>query len=203
MAKKKDKEAVSKPIRKSKKTAVKGGIYQLRIALTGSKPEIWRQILVSENTTLASLHTIIQELFGWEDDHLHEFVIAGEHYTRPMPGEWEQSKDEKRFYLHEVIAAEGLKFLYTYDFGDNWEHEIVVEKIMDNDERFSGKPVCLGGENAGPPEDCGGIYGYYGVLKAIKNKRHPEHEEIKEWLGEFDPQTFNIERVNRILSRMR
>ncbi len=199
----KPKGLVPKANRTVKKEEKKEKIFQLRISLIGSKPEIWRRILVSGDTTLAKLHTIIQELIGWEDDHLHEFVIAGKHYTRPMPGEWEPSENERRFHLYDVASKEGLKFLYTYDFGDNWEHGIVVEKILEGDERFFGKPVCIDGENAGPPEDCGGIYGYYGMLKALKDKRHPEHEEIKEWLGDFDPKQFDMNRVNRILSRMR
>ncbi len=199
----KRKGAVPKARPKVKKDENQDRVYQLRISLIGSKPEIWRRILVSGNTTLAKLHGIIQILIGWEDDHLHEFVIAGVHYTMPLPDDLVPSQDEKRFRLYEVAAKEGLKFLYTYDFGDDWEHEIMVDKILEEDKRFVGKPVCIGGENAGPPEDIGGILGYLETLKAIKNPRHPEHEELKEWLGEFDPKAFDIDLVNRILSRMR
>ncbi len=197
------KEAVPKARPKVKKDENQGGVYQLKISITGSKPEIWRRILVSGNTHLAKLHNIIQELIGWEDDHLHEFVVAGVHYTMPLPDDLVPSQDEKRFRLYEVAAKQGLKFLYIYDFGDDWHHEIIIEKILEADERFSGKPVCIGGENAGPPEDVGGIYGYYETLKAAKNPRHPEHDGLKEWLGEFDPKAFDIDLVNRILSRMR
>ena len=203
MVKGKWKEAVPKARPKIKKDENKGRVYQLRISLIGSKPEIWRRILVSGNTTLAKLHNIIQELMSWEDDHLHEFVFGGEYYTRPHPDDLMPSEDEKRFRLYDVAPKEGLKFLYTYDFGDDWQHEIFIEKIQEEDARFVGKPVCIGGENAGPPEDIGGIYGYYETLKAIKDKRHPEHEEVKEWLGDFDPKAFNIDLVNRILSRIR
>ena len=131
------------------------------------------------------------------------FTSSGYPYTMPSFDELVPFQDEKRFRLYEVAAKEGLKFLYTYDFGDDWEHGIIVEKILEEDVRFVGKPVCIGGENAGPPEDIGGIYGYYETLKAAKNPRHPEHEELKEWLGEFDPKAFHIDLVNRILSRIR
>jgi hypothetical protein len=192
----KRKEVVPGTTPAAKKDENKAKVYQLRIALMGSKPEIWRRILVTDNTTLARLHNIIQELLGWEDDHLHEFEM-------PSPDTMMPSRDERRVHLGDVGTKEGLKFLYTYDFGDEWRHEVTVEKILEEDARFTGKPVCIGGENAGPPEDSGGIYGYYEMLKAIKDKRHPEHEEIKEWLGDFDPTAFDIDLTNRILSKMR
>jgi hypothetical protein len=203
VVKDKGKETVPKARPKVKKAENLGRVYQLKISLIGSKPEIWRQILVLGDTTLAKLHNIIQELIGWEDDHLHEFVIAGGHYTRPHPDDLVPSQDEKQIRLYEVAPKKGLKFLYTYDFGDEWEHEIIVENILEEDSRFTGKPVCIGGENAGPPEDIGGIPGYYETLKAVKNPRHPDHEGLKEWLGEFDPKAFNIDLVNRILSKIR
>ena len=122
------KEAVPKARPKVKKDENQGRVYQLKISITGSKPEIWRRILVSGNTNLAKLHNIIQELIGWEDDHLHEFVVAGVHYTMPLPGDLVPSQDEKRFRLYEVAAKQGLKFFYIYDFGDDWHHEIIIEK---------------------------------------------------------------------------
>ena len=197
------KEVVPKARPKVKKDENLGRVYQLKISLIVSKPEIWRQILVSGDTTLAKLHNIIQELMGWEDDHLHEFIIGGVHYTRSYPEDPMASQEEKRIRLDEVVSKKRKKFFYVYDFGDEWEHEIIVENILEEDSRFTGKPVCIGGQNAGPPEDCGGIYGYYEMLKAAKNPRHPEHEELKEWLGEFDPKAFDIDLVNRILSRIR
>jgi len=193
-----DPKAKPTPITEDNKTKV----YQLRISLIGSKPEIWRRVLVSGKTTLAKLHKIIQQLLNWEDDHLHEFVVAGVHYTSPHPDDLVPSQDEKGVHLFEVAPREGQMFLYVYDFGDNWEHVVLVEKILKDDPRFGGKPVCIGGENAGPPEDSGGVDGYYEMLKAIKDKQHPEQEEIKEWLGDFDPRAFDLAWVNRVLSRM-
>jgi hypothetical protein len=197
------KEVVPKAKPTAKKEENKTRVYQLRISLIGSKPEIWRRVLVAGKTTLARLHKIIQQLMNWEDDHLHEFVIAGVHYTKPGPDDPAPAQDEKGIHLYEAASREGQLFLYVYDFGDNWEHVVLVEKILEEDPRFAGKPVCLGGENAGTPEDSGGIVGYYEMLKAVKDKRHPEHEEIKEWLGDFNPKAFDLEWVNRVLSRMR
>jgi hypothetical protein len=201
IAKGKGKEAVTKA--KTVETNNANKIYQIKISLAESKPEIWRRVLVSGKTTLSKLHRIIQMLMLWEDYHLHEFTIEGIRYTVPDPEEMEPYKDEKRFHLYQAALKEGMTFLYIYDFGDDWIHNITVEKILDNDERFVGKPLCIGGALSGPPEDCGGIYGYYETLKAAKNKRHPEYKLNKEWLGKFDPEEFNLGSINIVLSGLR
>ena len=100
--------------------------------------------------------------------------------------------------LHELIKSEGQMFAYRYDFGDCWEHSIIVEKILEKDASKS-YPVCIGGEMACPPEDCGGVYGYAEMLTALKDKRHPEHKRWREWIGEFDPEKFDMDRTNLIL----
>lgn len=195
----------NKPIEKLSKTddANKNKIYQIRMSLLGSRPEIWRRILVSGNTNLGKLHRIIQMLMLWDDYHLHEFIIKNVSYAHP-DAEVEDSKNERRAHLYEVVTRAGTSFLYIYDFGDNWEHKITVEKILDHDERYSGRPVCIGGALSGPPEDAGGVYGYYEKLEIIKNPRHEEYEDIKEWLGDyFDPERFDIDTMNRILWSLR
>lgn len=193
--------AKSKP--RAKDDGNKNRVYQLRISLADSKPEIWRRILVHGTTTLSKLHRIIQALMLWEDYHLHDFLIDGVRYSVPDPEDMEPCKDEKRYHLHEVATQEGMIFLYIYDFGDDWAHKIEVEKILDSDKRFAGKPVCIDGALSGPPEDSGGIYGYYETLKAAKNPKHREHKTSKEWLGEFDPNAFDIGSINRVLEGLR
>lgn len=180
----------------------KDGICQLKVVLSGSSPLIWRRIQVPGSLTLAVLHKVLQWTMGWEDDHLHEFVIGGTNYGASAPSDnlfAPEMRDESRVRLKDVIPPAGKSFRYIYDFGDDWIHEITVEKIDLPEDRLS-YPRCLEGENACPPEDSGGLYGYYGKLEILKDTKHPEHEEIKEWMGHrFDPSLFNLEAVNRRL----
>lgn len=184
----------------------KDGIYQLKVVLSGSKPPIWRRIQVPGSLRLAFLHKVLQWAMGWEDDHLHEFVIGGTNYGASAPSDnlfAHEMRDESRVRLKDVIPPAGKSFRYIYDFGDDWIHEIKVEKVLLPDEGVS-YPRCLGGENACPPEDSGGLYAYYGKLEIIKDTKHPEHEEIKEWMGgRFNPSFFNLEAVNRRLRGLR
>lgn len=109
--------------------------------------------------------------------------------------------DESRATIQQVVSREGAKFFYEYDFGDGWDHVILLEKILQAE---PGKqyPMCLKGKNACPPDDCGGIWGYYGMLEAIQDPKHPEHESMLEWLGgEFDPEAFDLEATNKALRR--
>lgn len=105
-------------------------IYQLKVTLRGSKPPIWRRLVVSDQTTLGKLHDILQIAMGWTDSHLHLFSIGGVNYGAPSPDDWEPIQDERRVKLQSVVGAEKAKFRYEYDFGDGWEHEIVVEKMI-------------------------------------------------------------------------
>ncbi len=180
----------------------KDGIYQLKVVLAGSKPPIWRRIQVPGSLRLAVLHKVLQWAMGWEDDHLHEFVIGGTNYGPSASSDnlfAPEMRDESRVRAKDVIPATGKSFRYIYDFGDDWIHEITVEKA-DLPNEGASYPRCLEGENACPPEDSGGLYGYYGKLEIIKDTNHPEHEEIKEWMGgRFNPSFFNLEAVNRRL----
>jgi hypothetical protein len=177
-------------------------VYQLTITLKGSQPPIWRRIQVTSDTTLARLHRILQRVMGWEDDHLYQFVVGGVEYSDPRVLEEMEGEDAQRVALATLVWGEKCKFLYRYDFGDSWDHELLVEKILPRDE---GKryPRCLAGKRACPPEDCGGIWGYAGFLAAIRDPKHPEHEEMREWVGgEFDPDIFDLDEVNRELQRL-
>jgi hypothetical protein len=140
---------------------------------------------------------------GWEDYHLHQFVAGGEAYGVPDPDFGMEIRDEKRVRLNQLTRCEKAKIGYEYDFGDSWEHELLVEKILP---RQDGQtyPVCLAGKRACPPEDCGGVWGYADFLEAIGNPKHPEHRAMREWGGEdFDPEAFDLERVNDRLKRLR
>ena len=184
---------------KSRK-AVEQLVYQIKVTLKGSKPPIWRRILVTEGTTLGRLHGILQAVMGWQDYHLHEFTVAGREYGISDP-EYdifdEPVADERRARLGQLLSSEGFRFTYVYDFGDNWEHELLIEKIL-RPESGVHYPVCVRGKRACSPEDCGGIWGYYELLEAIQDPDHPEHAELKEWLGdEFDPDEFDLDAINR------
>ena len=180
-------------------------VYQIKVTLHDSHPPIWRRIQVSSNSTLAKLHRILQCVMGWEDAHFHQFVIHGQRYGPPDEDDIgpRETKDERKYKLSELVAGEGKELLYNYDFGDYWQHVLVVEKTLspEEDARY---PVCLGGERACPPEDVGGVPGYEQFLGAIRDPRHPEHEEYLEWIGgEFDPEAFATDEVNRLLRAMR
>jgi len=180
-------------------------VYQFRITLKGIKPPIWRRIQVPETYTFWDLHVAIQDAMGWEDYHLHEFEIR-----HPSTGEKVRigtPHEEDEFFGREVISEHEQKISdwfsmensvaeYTYDFGDNWEHEIRLEEILPRD-RGVEYPVCIAGERACPPEDCGGVWGYEEFLEAIRNPEHEEHEEMLEWIGgEFDPEHFDPREVS-------
>jgi hypothetical protein len=178
-------------------------VYQLKVTLKGTKPPIWRRIQVTGDTSLLKLHQILQIVMGWYDSHLHQFIVGGTYYGIPDPDFPYDIKSEKRATLSHVVSQEKAKFIYEYDFGDSWEHEIVVEKIL-QPEAGTHYPVCLAGKRAGPPEDCGGVWGYYEFLEALHNSKHPEHEEMREWIGgEFDPDAFEVDEINRALKSIR
>ncbi|NUM35522.1 MAG: plasmid pRiA4b ORF-3 family protein [Candidatus Brocadiae bacterium] len=167
-------------------------VYQLKISLLDTDPPVWRRVLVKSNTSLEKLHDIIQDSMGWEDCHLHAFDINRVSYGP------EEENDES-IVLSDLIEKEKQKFQYTYDFGDSWEHKIVVEKILPI-EKGKKYPICIDGENACPPEDCGGLPGYYSLLEAIEDPKNPEHEEMLEWIGtDFNPSSFNLKEINKRL----
>ncbi len=141
-------------------------VYQIKVTLKGSKPPIWRRMQVTRTTTLAQLHQILQCVMGWEGYHLYRFDISGMEYGDPSMVEEMEGEDARRVTLETLVRGEKDKFLYEYDFGDSWDHELLVEKVLPYE---AGKryPVCLTGKRACPPEDCGGIWGYASFLEAI------------------------------------
>jgi hypothetical protein len=178
-------------------------VYQIKVTLKGSKPPIWRRIQVTSETTLAQLHRILQRVMGWEGYHLYQFVVGGIAYGDPHILEEMEGEDARRVTLATLVRGEKDKFFYEYDFGDSWDHELLIEQMLPPE---AGKyyPVCLAGKRACPPEDCGGIWGYAGFLEAIHDPQHPEHEEMLEWVGgEFDPEAFDRDEVNIALQNLK
>lgn len=188
---------------KSRDKSIGAPIYQLRISLHWLEPSIWRRVQVPGDITLKTLHHVIQSLFRWEDYHLHEFSIGDRRYGMADRVQDPEMKDEAGAQLTQVIPDVGETFTYTYDFGDYWEHTIEVEEMLDPDGETK-YPVCLDGEYAGPPEDCGGPPGFADLMMAINDPEHPEHEDMLEWVGEdYDPEAFDLEQMNEQMAWVR
>jgi len=179
-----------------------GPVYQIKITLKDFKPAIWRRVLVPGYYTLARLHRVVQYAMGWTESHLHCFRVGRECYSLPEPGtDWGDSgdRDSRRVRLEQIAPSEKMKFIYDYDFGDGWEHQILVEKILPPDPEMK-HPLCLAGKGACPPEDVGGVWGYADFPAAISDPEHEEHDSLLEWVGgEFDPDKFDSENTNMAL----
>ncbi|PKO23610.1 MAG: hypothetical protein CVU38_03220 [Chloroflexi bacterium HGW-Chloroflexi-1] len=175
--------------------SVPAPVYQLRIDLRHLKPPIWRRVLVPGGITLYKLHQIIQVVMPWADYHLYEFSSGGERFGDPSDDDWEPSRSARRYRLNQMVS-EGQKLAYVYDFGDYWEHEIKVEKVLPAEPGVR-YPVCIAGKRACPPEDCGGPWGYPDLLAALADPKHEEHDSMLEWVGgEFDSEAFDLESIN-------
>jgi hypothetical protein len=178
-------------------------IYQLKITLRNSKPPIWRRVMVPSKFSLYKLHQVIQIAMGWTNSHLHQFIVDDQYYSIPSPEDSERVIDERRHVLSQIAPREKRKFVYEYDFGDSWEHEIVVEKILPPETGVK-YPVCLQGKRASPPEDVGGVWGYETFLAAINDPKHAEHASYLEWIGgKFDAEEFNLDEINPALRRVK
>lgn len=177
-------------------TAASIAVVQMKIAIADIRPPIWRRVLVPNTMTLDELHVVIQESMGWEDYHLHEFRIDG---TRYGTLEWDETYDgldETKMRLSNLVQDPGYKFHYIYDFGDYWQHVLVMEQLLPF-EPDSFYPVCLKAKRACPPEDVGGVWGYADFVSAIQDPKHPEHREMLTWYGEvYDPEFVDLEAIN-------
>lgn len=179
---------------------------QFKVTLKYIRPPIWRRIVLPDNFTLGQLHDVIQVTMGWYNCHMHAFRFGDVHYTSQQASEMGEMdmENEDAVFLSRVVKRPKQKFRYEYDFGDGWEHEIVVEKILPIDSQAK-HPVCLAGARACPPEDCGSFPGYCDMLEALKApKKTKEQRELLEWLGDgYDPERFDLEAVNRRLAGKR
>ena len=179
-------------------------LYQLKATLRYSNPPVWRRVVVRSDMTLDRLHLVIQMAMGWTDSHLHQFQVGRTCYgvSDPDLEFGYEMLDEKCYTVADLAPAVKNKFIYEYDFGDSWEHEIRLEKTLPPDIKFK-HPLCLAGANACPPEDCGGITGYCELLAAMTDPEHEEHETMKEWIGcEWNASCFELEATNARLRRL-
>jgi hypothetical protein len=179
------------------KTAIR-----LRISLADHLPTIWRRLLVPGEIKLSKLHDILQAAMGWEDYHLHLFQIGDASYGRMDDDLDEDDIDEDSVVLSGLVQAP-MRFSYQYDFGDDWQHEVVVESIEPVPVILKWA-VCLDGQRACPPEDCGGAGGFQRFLEAVGHPDHDDHDELVEWFGRpFDPEGFSVAGANAALQRVR
>lgn len=175
-------------------------IYQIKITLTGVRPPIWRTVLVSGDLGLGSFHQVIQAAMGWENSHLHQFVANRVFYGMADGDFGLEMEDESQYKLSQLLKNEKDTLVYEYDFGDSWEHKILLEKILPHDNKKT-LPICIKGKRACPPEDCGGIWGYQELLETLSDPKNPDYEDMLEWLGgEFDLEAFDLDEINRNLS---
>ena len=167
-------------------------IYQLKVTLRHIKPAIWRRLQVPANIKLDRLHMVLQDALGWTNSHLHHFIVGNERFGMCDVDECDEDlQDETRFKLSQ-IASEKNRLVYEYDFGDSWEHEILIEKVLPSEPGMR-YPRCIAGKRACPPEDCGGIGGYENFLEVIANPDHEDYQQMIEWIGgAFDPEAFDV-----------
>lgn len=175
-------------------------VFQIKISLVGSKPPIWRRLQIPNSLSLDELHNVIQDAMGWFNCHLHQFEKDGVRYGIVDDDFGDELKDETGYRISELLKREKDALVYEYDFGDGWEHKVVLEKILPLDS-VKNTVKCIAGKRACPPEDCGGIWGYRNLVEVISDSKHPEYDEIIEWVGdEFNPEYFDLSKTNEILS---
>lgn len=184
-----------------------GKTYQLKITLSGVKPPVWRRIKINGQATFGDLHEVIQRVMGWGNSHLFEF--NNKEYTISPASEEDdfmgfgetEGIDMEEITVEEALKSKGSNITYTYDFGDTWEHQILVEEIENDNGVLLHGAICLNGKRSCPPEDCGGLWGYMEMIEAIQDPKHPEYEEFMEWLGDdFDPEHFYLDKTNQLLA---
>ena len=185
------------------------GVYQIKVTLRSIRPPIWRRVLLLDNTPLDELHTIIQSVMGWHGGHLHQFVAddvvfemrgQDDHFDFGL-GMFQESRPETGVPLSSVLSTVGSKMRYEYDFGDGWEHDVLLEKVLPIEDGAQ-YPVCIKGKRACPPEDCGGPWGYRQLLETLADPNDSDHEDMLDWLGgPVDPEEFDLDHVNTLLER--
>ena len=180
------------------KSSATKSVVSLKVTLRGTTPPVWRRLLVQGGMTLGDLHHAIQAAMGWHDSHLHAFDIGGRQYGDRHTVD--DVADEHCLTLNGPMKSGIARFAYTYDFGDNWEHMVAIEKPQP---ALEGKsyPACVAGARNCPPEDCGGSWGYQHLLEVLADPAHPERAERIEWIGEeFDPNQFAVEIADAMLA---
>jgi len=181
---------------------MRGNIYQFIVMVNEIEPTIWRRILVPKDYSFWDLHVAIQDAMGWQDQHLHLFIFKehGEEIEIGIPdnGDFRDNPDILPGWdtpIAEYFHRPGVVCNYLYDFGDGWEHKVVLEDTLSQkeDQKY---PKCIDGARACPPEDCGGVPGYCHLLEVLADRRHEEHKEMTHWLGgKYSPEDFSPENV--------
>jgi hypothetical protein len=181
-----------------KRPATPARLYLLHLRLAEIEPAIWRRVMVPGPRTLHGLHEVIQIAMGWETYHLYQFEIQGTRYEDPNPDDRDPTiPDSRAFTLDQLALVQGSRFQYRYDFGDDWLHEVTVEGAVPLPAGFL-LPLCLGGARAGPPEDCGGVFGYDELVSVLVRPKSARAREIQQWLGRvFDPEEVDLGAINK------
>jgi hypothetical protein len=194
---------MSTPARKTA-TDRENEIATVRIDLVDSDPLIWRQVEVPTSLTLEDLHDVVQAAMGWFNYHLWEFTIGKQDYGLPsVDDDWRDTPliDASEVMLRDVLKPRKTRIGYLYDFGDSWEHRLSVSKVRTGDPGLS-YPRYVAGEYAAPPEDCGGIPGFYNALEVLADADHEDHSRIKEWFDTYDPNVIDEAAIKNALSRI-
>jgi hypothetical protein len=175
--------------------------FLLRITMEEITPPIWRLVRVPEQFTLHQLHRVLQIIFSRLDYHLYEFQVESRRFEAPDPES--EAEDATATRLSDLALSSGSQFTYVYDFGDGWEHDIVVEAVlpMPSENGPDWSPRLLDGERAAPPEDSGGPQGFMEILEALEDRNHPRHQEIRDWAGAtYDPNKFDAWAIDHALA---
>ena len=167
-------------------------VHRLKITLRSVKPPVWRRIEVASDTTLGELSPMLEGVMGWFGGHLHAFDVEGTDYSPPNP-DWDSGDlYENKYRLDDVLPTVGAKMRWDYDFGDGWQHNVLVEAITPAESGLT-YPLCLTGKRACPPEDCGGPWGYAGLLRAMRDRQYPDREDLLAMVPPgFDPARFDL-----------
>jgi len=175
--------------------------YLLKIRLLEIEPEIWRRFVVPADITLDRLHDVIQIVMGWTDSHLHEFTIGKKRYTE-YPKSKEDGLEDGKYHLVNLIKQKGRTFTYLYDFGDKWEHEVLLEDSHYFNPELQHPIECLDGARACPPEDVGGVEEFFEFCRVLKDPTDEEHEHYRQWssrypfYSDYEMERFEIDKVN-------
>lgn len=176
-----------------------GDGFELRVTLRHIEPSIWRALSVPADLPLGALHEILQTAFGWTNCHLHDFRVGDIRFGMADTEDEMFCVDENAAPLG-AVAHEGSKLVYLYDFGDDWEHDIAVERVIQGGD---GAIRCTGGARACPPEDCGGPHGYAHLLEVLATPKDEEHAAMKRWAPRgFAPEKFDAAAVNKKLATL-
>jgi hypothetical protein len=176
-------------------------MHRLKVTLRGVRPPVWRRIEVSSNIKLSDLADLLEAAMGWLGGHLHAFATGAVVYEIPDEDseEFETTIDERTVRLVDVLPSVSSKMRWEYDFGDSWEHDIVVEAVEPALEGIE-YPRCVGGSRACPPEDCGGPGGYEHLRAVLGDPTHVDHEGVAQWVPPgFDPEAFDAAEATEMM----